>query len=264
MKANELKRKLASGQATSGCWLFTGSVSSSEILAHCGFDALIIDHEHSPGGLETMIDQLRVIEPTSTTALVRLSELGDSQVKLALDGGASGLLVANVETAHQARDLLHAATYPPLGSRGAHFTVSRAARWGLDADAYYQAAREELLLVAMIESETGVAAIPEMVCEGGIDMFFIGPLDLSASIGRMGQYHDPAFLELLSEAERRILETGAWLGGAAMPGHGPKELFSRGYRFASFTSDVAILRDTAIALAGDASRIGASVLEGMA
>lgn len=264
MRTNTLKRKLASGQATSGCWLFSGSVPSAEILAQCGFDALMIDHEHSPGGLETMIDQLRAIEPTATTPLVRLAELSDSTVKLALDGGASGLLVANVETAFQARELLRAATYPPAGRRGAHFTVSRAARWGLDADTYYQAARDELLLIAMIESAAGVAAIPEMASEGGIDMFFVGPLDLSASIGAMGNYEDPAFVELLAEAEQRILETGACLGGATMPGHSLKELFSRGYRFASFTSDVAILRDTAIALAGDASRIGASVLEGMA
>lgn len=264
MRPNTLKSKLAAGHAASGCWLFTGSVSSAEILAQCDFDALIIDHEHSPGGLETMINQLRAIEPTPTTPLVRVAELSDSTVKLALDSGASGLLVANVETAFQVRDLMQAATYPPAGRRGAHFTVSRASRWGLDSEAYWQDARKELLLVAMIESEAGVAAIPEMAREGGIDMFFVGPLDLSASIGAMGQYTHPAFKELLAEAEQRILETGSWLGGATMPGHGLKELFSRGYRFATFTSDVAILRDTAIALASDASRVGATVLEGVA
>lgn len=262
MKGNRLKQRLIRGQCTSGCWLFSGSTASAEILAHCGFDALLIDHEHSPGGLETMIDQLRAIEKTEATPLVRLAELSDSRVKLALDSGASGLLVANVETAAQVRELRAAASYPPDGRRGAHFTVSRAARWGIDSDDYYRSAREETLLIAMIESADGVAAIPEMVREGAVEMFFIGPLDLSASIGAMGRYDDAAFLELLGEAERRIFEAGVWLGGATMPGHDLTALFGRGYRFASFTSDVAILRDTGMALAQDGAQAALTQSEG--
>lgn len=260
MRVNRLKQRMTRGQRASGCWLFSGSTPSAEILAHCGFDALIVDHEHSPGGLETMIEQLRAIESTQATSLIRLGELTDRQVKLALDSGVQGLLVANVETAAQIRELRAAANYPPEGRRGAHFTVSRATRWGLAAEGYHRTAREEILLIAMIESADGVAAIPEMAEEGGVDMFFIGPLDLSASISATGDYRDPAFLELLGEAERRIIESGAWLGGSTMPGHDLPALFQRGYRFGSFTSDVAILRDNGVELANAAAQ--AAVLEG--
>lgn len=262
MRANDLKRKLEAGQPSTGCWLFSGSVPTAEILALCGFDALVIDLEHSPGGIETMVDQLRAIETTSTTPLVRLAELTDSSVKLALDAGATGLLVPNVETAAQARDLFQAATYPPEGRRGAHFTVSRAARWGLDGASYYRKAKNELLLIAMIESESAVAAIPEMARKGGIDMFFIGPLDLSASIGTMGNYKDPAFVQLLDEAERRIRESGKWLGGATMPEDGLRNLYAREYSFVTFTSDVAILRDKGIEMAMSASQTVAPAREG--
>lgn len=254
MRINRLKRDLVAGKRTSGCWLFAGDVGSAEVLSHCGFDALLIDREHTAVGVETMVQQLRAIEPSEATALVRLPELTESQVKLSLDLGAQGLMIANVESADAIEDLRSFTAYPPQGRRGAHFTVSRAARWGLDADSYAHLVGEEMLTVAMIESATGVAAIPDMAKVGGVDMFFIGPLDLSASVDAMGRYDDPAFVEILDEAERRIGESGAWLGGAAMPGHDLARLFARDYRFVSYTSDVGILRDTGLALAQAATQ----------
>lgn len=249
MRANRLKRRLAQGQASTGCWLFMGSAGAAEILAQCGYDALLIDHEHSPGSLETAVDQLRAIAPSPTTTLLRLAENCAAPVKLALDAGAEGIVAANIEDATTLERVVACAFYPPLGNRGAHYTVSRAARWGLDGDAYAKQAAEELLVIAMIESAAGVAAIPELARVRHVDMFAMGPLDLSASIGCMGRFEDPAFVELLEEAERRTLEAGLILGGAAMPGHDAAALFARGYRFVTVTSDVALLRDGGLQLA---------------
>lgn len=226
-----------------------GSAASAEILSHCGYDALLIDHEHSPGGLETAVDQLRAIAPTPTTTLVRLSDNIAAPVKQVLDAGAEGILAANVEDADTLDTIVSAALYPPLGRRGAHFTVSRAARWGLDGDAYAERAADELLVIGMIESAAGVAAIPEMAKVRHVDMFFIGPLDLSASIGVMGRYADPAFVDLLDEAERRTREAGIALGGASMPGHDAAALFGRDYRFVTTASDVGLLRDGGLQMA---------------
>lgn len=249
-RANALKRRLRANRQAIGAWLFMGSANAAEILSHCGYDALLIDHEHSPGGLETAVEQMRAIAPSPATMLVRLADNGTVQVKQALDAGAEGIVAANVEDADTLDRLVAAALYPPLGRRGAHFTVSRAARWGLDADLYAERAAEELLVVAMIESATGVAAIPDLARVANVDMFFIGPLDLSASIGLMGRYDAPAFAELLDEAERRIREAGLALGGATMPGSDAAALFARGYQFVTVASDVGLLRDAGLKMAG--------------
>lgn len=231
-----------------------GSATSAEILSNCGYDALLIDHEHSPGGLETAVDQLRAIAPSPTATLVRLGDNSAAPVKQALDAGADGIVAANIEDADTLEKLVAAALYPPLGRRGAHYTVSRAARWGFDADSYAANAANELLIVAMIESAAGVAAIPKLARVAHVDLFFIGPLDLSASIGVMGRYADPAFVELLDEAERRTREAGMALGGATIPGLDAAALFGRGYRFVTTASDVGLLRDAGLHMARSGSQ----------
>lgn len=240
---NAMKNRLRAGGNTIGCWLFSGSVASAEILSNCGFDALIFDHEHSPGGIDTALGQLRAIGPSESTALVRLGDCSTAAIKRVLDLGAEGIVIPNAEDPEEIARLVAGAHYPPAGTRGAHFTVSRAARWGLDGDRYAANASDELLVIAMIESAAGVAAIPDLAAIGGIDLLFIGPLDLSASIGCMGNYADPAFVEILGEAERRTNEAGVMLAGSTMPGHSVSELFARGYRFVTPISDVALLRD---------------------
>lgn len=254
LRPNRLKQRLQARTPSLGCWLFSGSPAATEILGGCGFDALLIDHEHSPGGIETAVDQLRAAARSSATILVRLAQNSASAVKPMLDMGAEGVLAANVEQVAEIDEVVRAAYYPPVGRRGAHFTVSRAAGWGADTDSYPQHAATETLVIAMIESATGVDAIAEMAKVGHIDMFFIGPLDLSASIGRMGDYADPEFLELLDAAERRILECGIALGGAAMSGHDARQLFARDYQFVTAASDVGLLRTAALSAVGDIQR----------
>jgi len=254
LRPNRLKQRLQDGLPSLGCWLFGGSPLATEILAGCGFDALLIDHEHSPGGIETAVAQLRAASAGDATILARLPENRATHVKRLLDIGVEGVLAANVEQIAEIQEVAAAAYYPPIGNRGAHFTVSRAAGWGADTERYMRHAAEQTLVIAMIESAAGVDAIPAMAKVGNVDMFFIGPLDLSGSIGVMGDYADPAFVELLFAAERRISESGVALGGAAMPGHGVSDLFARGYRFVTATSDVSILRAGALSFLRDNQR----------
>jgi 4-hydroxy-2-oxoheptanedioate aldolase len=254
LKRNHLKQRLRGGQPSLGCWMFSGSPVATEILVHCGFDALLIDHEHSPGGIETAVEQLRAADAGQATILARLSENRAAQVKRLLDIGVEGVIAANVEQVAAIEEVVAAAYYPPIGRRGAHYTVSRAAGWGADADHYPQHAAAETLVIAMIESIEGVDAITDLAKVGHVDMFFIGPLDLSASIGVMGEFGDPAFVELLDAAERRIAESGVALGGAAMPGHNARQLFARGYRFVTASSDVGLLRAAALSFVHEIHR----------
>lgn len=249
---SRLRDKLAAGAPATGAWLFMGSPDASEVLSVAGFDALLIDHEHSPGGLDTAVHQMRAIRAAGdATILVRVGGLDADRIKRILDCGAEGLLLPTVENAQQVRAFVAACRYPPRGRRGAHFTVSRAARWGTAGDAYYREAESSLFLSAMIESEAGVRAIPEMARVEGLSMFFLGPLDLTGSIGRMGEWKHPESIALMEEAERAVLASGVALGGALVPGDSPKAAIARGYRFVTVGSDVTMLREGASAcLAG--------------
>ena len=245
---SRLHAKLAAGTPATGAWLFMGSPDAAEVLSVAGFDALIIDHEHSPGGLDTAVHQMRAIRAASdATILVRLGGPDPDAIKRILDCGAEGLLLPTVEGAAQVEAFVAAARYPPRGRRGAHFTVSRAARWGSEGEAYYRDNESRLILAAMIESAEGVRAIPAMAQVGGLSMFFLGPLDLTGSIGRMGQWKHPDAIALMHSAEAAIRESGITLGGALVPGDATQAAIARGYRFVTAGSDVTMLRQGAAA-----------------
>lgn len=242
---NLLQSLQAGGRAT-GAWLFLGSPDTAEVLGGAGFDALIIDHEHTAGGIETAVHQMRAIRAAGpTTMLLRLPGLDPDYIKLALDCGVEGLLLPDARSAEQVEAFVAACHYPPRGRRGAHFTVSRAARWGAAASQYPLQYDRQLLLAAMIESEQGVNEIGAMSRIPGLSMLFMGPLDLSASIGCMGAWDDPAVVALLARAERAVLDGGLALGGALVPGDTARRAFERGYRFVTTGSDVTMLRQGA-------------------
>lgn len=236
-----------------GAWLFLGSPDAAEVLGRAGFDALIIDHEHSPGGLETAVHQMRAIRAAGdATILARLGSNDAAAMKRLLDCGAEGLLLPNVESAEEARAFVAACHYPPRGRRGTHLSVSRAAGWGFDSEAYYRDSGR-LFLAAMIESRAGVRAISEISRVPGLTMLFIGPGDLAAGIDRMGRYDDPDVVALMREAESAIRAGGLRLGGALVPGDSAPEAFGRGYCLATVGSDVGMLRHAAAALAREAA-----------
>ncbi|HEY8587545.1 MAG TPA: aldolase/citrate lyase family protein [Rhodanobacter sp.] len=240
LRANRLKQRLLQGEVSTGFWLFMASPAATDVLSYMDTDALIVDLEHSSGSVETAVQQFRC--GRERTMLARVSAAGAREILPLLDAGCEGIFAANVQSTREVERLVAACYYPPAGTRGLHYTVSRASGWGAHAADYADHAVRHTLVVAMIESSEGVEAIPEMAKVPGLDMLFIGPLDLSASIGLAGQYHAPAFLELLHEAERRCLEGGLALGGTVLPGHSVGDLTERGYRFITVGSDVSFLR----------------------
>ncbi|MFT3816467.1 MAG: aldolase/citrate lyase family protein [Rubrivivax sp.] len=239
--------------ACRGAWLFLGSPDAAELLGHAGFDAIVIDHEHSPGGIETAVHQMRAVRAAGdATVLARVGSNDAAAIQRLLDCGAEGLLLPNVESAEAARAFVAACRYPPKGRRGAHFTVSRAAGWGFRSAECYRDA-EAIFLAAMIESLEGVRAIPEIARVEGLSMLFIGPLDLTGSIGRMGRWNDPEVESLLRDAEAAVLASGLALGGALVPGDTARAAFARGHRFVTVGSDAGMLRQAAASLVQEES-----------
>lgn len=212
-----------------------------------GFDGLIIDHEHAPGGLETAVHQMRAINTTPTTSLLRVADNNPMYFKQALDNGAEGIMVANVESGEEAERAVLACRYPPEGIRGHQTGASRTSNWGfLQPAEYYKTWEENFLLVLLIESVKGVEAIPDICSRPEVDMIFIGPTDLSGSVGKVRDFESPEFKEILAAAERRIIENRKWLGAVTVPGDTPRKQFERGYNFVTNCNDVSLLRDGAL------------------
>lgn len=240
-----LKARLSAGETILAAFLFLPSPDVAEIMALAGFGALVVDREHIAADMESALHQLRAIRSVSDVpVLVRVRDHGEGSIKPLLDAGFDGIVAANVQSADAARRLVEACHYPPLGRRGAHYTVSRAARYGIDAATYPRDA-DETLLIAMIESADGVNAIEAIASVDGIDMLFLGPLDLTGDYGTFGDLDHADLLHILSDTSRRICASGKHLGGALVPSITPAEAQAAGYRFITAQSDVGLLRSAA-------------------
>lgn len=241
-----LKRALRRGETRSAVWLFTSDVDSADILGSMGFDAIVLDREHAPSGLQTTLAQLRAVRSAGdSSVLVRIRRDALGEVGVLLDMGVDGLLLADARSALDVRALIDATRYAPSGSRGAHMTVSRAARWGAHADAYLSRYADDLLLIAMIESVEGAQSILEIGAVDGLDMVFVGPLDLSASVGVMGDWDSSDYRSALRSIEEASRRSGLLLGGAAVSPGDIGDWSELGYRMISIGSDVSFLRTAA-------------------
>lgn len=245
-RKNTLKVRLASGHKGLGCWLHLESTMAAEVVALCGFDAVMIDHEHGPGSVMSAIALMQTLKGTSCTGLVRVPWNDPVYLKRILDAGAEGVMVPSVETADEAKAVVAACRYPPQGFRGAAHTIVRASSYGIESEQYLADNGRELMVICQIESAQAVANVDQLLAVEGVDMWFIGPMDLSASLGKPGQLDDPEFIALMRKAEKAVAASDKMLGGLAVPDDPPSALFERGYDFALGASDILMLRNAAL------------------
>lgn len=173
-----------------GMWVCSGSPVVAEICAGSGLDWLLIDAEHSPNGPESLLAQLQAVHGYPVTPVVRTPSGDPVTIKQYLDLGAQNLLVPMVDTAEQAADLVRAIGYPPAGIRGVGSALARASRWSRVED-YLLCAGETVSLFVQVESTRGVDNVEEIVATAGVDGIFVGPSDLAASMGVLGQQDHP-------------------------------------------------------------------------
>jgi 4-hydroxy-2-oxoheptanedioate aldolase len=248
--ANPLKRKLLRGEACFGAWLLSTSPDMAEILAYAGLDFLLLDHEHGQGSIDIAIGQLRAMKGTDCTGVLRVPTNDHIYIKRALDAGVGGIMVPNVNTADEARRVVNACRYAPAGIRGA-FGGMRAMKYGFNPG-YYDSAFADLLVVAQVENAGAIDNIPGIAAVEGIDVIFIGPRDLSASLGKLNQFDDPVVKGQIDRAAAAILESGKLLGSTATSGKVAKDMAGRGFRFIIPGSDVGLLGQGVRAVLGDA------------
>jgi 4-hydroxy-2-oxoheptanedioate aldolase len=240
MPVNRFKQRLKAGEKLVGLWSQFGNGAATEIVVDAGFDWILIDTEHAPLDLAAVADQLRIIGPSGTSAIVRPAWNDLVLFKRLLDVGAQTLLVPYVESAEEAKRAVIAARYPPLGRRGVA-TTHRANRYGRVTE-YYARATAETCVLVQLETTQAVAALEEIAAVDGVDGVFIGPSDLAASMGFIGQPAHPEPRKLIADACRRAKGVGIPIGILA-PVEADAQMFLEiGFSFVAVGSEIGLLR----------------------
>lgn len=231
-----LRTRALGGELLVGTWLNLGSNISAEIAAGAGFDWVLIDLEHGSGNEADLVSQLQAVDTSDTVSVVRIAWNEAPRFKRTLDMGAGGIMIPYVNTAEEARQAASAMRYPPQGVRGAA-RFHRANAFGRDFETYFAEANDKLLTVAQIETAEAVQNAEEIAAVEGVDVLFIGPLDLSVSLGIMGQMQHPDF----RAAAKRVIDACRKHGkspGILLPNaDGIAAAVEDGYRFLAAGSD---------------------------
>lgn len=212
---NKFKESIANGEVQIGLWLSTASPYMAELAATSDYDWLLIDGEHAPNTIQTLLGQLQAVAPYHAHPVVRPLEGDTALLKQVLDIGAQTVLVPMVDTAEDAKRVVSALRYPPVGKRGVGAGIARASRWGRVSD-YMAKAEEDLCLLVQVESCEALKNMDEILAVDGIDGVFIGPADLSASMGHPDDANHPEVLETIERCIRRIRERGKAAGFLAV------------------------------------------------
>ncbi len=201
MPVNQFKRALGAGRTVYGTWLMSAAPSTAEALGSAGFDFLVVDMEHVPIDTPQLVDLLRTVAGTPASAVTRVPWNDLVMVKRALDAGAQTIMFPFVQNAEEARRAVAATRYPPDGNRGVA-AMHRASRFGAVPN-YLKHAADELCVIVQIETLPALAELAAIAAVPGVDSIFIGPGDLSASMGHLGDIGNAAVQEKLREGAQR-------------------------------------------------------------
>lgn len=204
---NQFKAALRAGKDQIGLWLGLGETFSAEICAGAGFDWLLIDAEHGPNDLRSILSQLQALAPYPTQAVVRPPQGDHVLIKQLLETGVQTLLIPMVDSAEQARGLVEAMRYPPAGIRGVGSALARASRWGR-IDNYAHLANEQMCLLVQVETRAGYEQLDDILAVDGVDGVFFGSADLAASYGYLGQSTHPEIVTAIEDGLQRTRAAG--------------------------------------------------------
>lgn len=242
--AKKLKEKLKKREVTLGTWITLGHTSIAEILSDCAFDWLTIDMEHSAIGLSEAQKLIMVISHAGNVPLVRLGDQSPTKIKRIMDAGAAGVIIPNVKTAEEAKAVVAAVKYPPVGARGVG--LGRAQKYGLGFEEYKAWVNEGSIVIVQIEHVQGVENIKEILAVPGVDGIIIGPYDLSASIGIPGKLDDPKVEALVQKTVKTAVDMKKTAGYHVVQPN-PKEVKTRiaqGFNFIGYSLDSLVLGKT--------------------
>ena len=239
MIENAFKRGLEAGRPQIGLWISLCSGFAADAVADIGFDWLLMDMEHAPNDLATVLQQLQAARPYETTALVRPMWKDTVMVKRLLDLGAPGLLFPMVQTVAEAEAAVAACRYPPAGVRGVSLT-QRGNRFGRDKEYIEQVERQTCVLV-QVETVEAMGRVEEIASVEGVDGVFFGPADIAASMGKMGQITDAELWVQIFAAARKVQALGIPVGTLVGTPDLTKQVLDAGFMFVAIGSDLGVM-----------------------
>lgn len=243
---NRFRENLIAGKRLIGCWCSLASPISTEVLGLAGFDWLLLDGEHSPNDVLTFIPQLMALKDSASAPVVRPAWNDAVEIKRLLDAGFYNFLVPMIETADAARAAVAATRYPPQGIRGVS-VAQRGNRYGTVKD-YLQRANDQACVMVQIESRKGLAAAAEIAAVDGVDGVFVGPSDLAAGLGHLGNPNHPDVQQAIAQIFATVRAAGKPLGTLAPVEADARRYLEMGATFVAVGSDLGAFRTATQAL----------------
>ncbi len=243
---NRFKRDLLAGKKLIGCWSSLSSAITTEVLGVAGFDWILLDGEHSPNDMSTYIPQLMALKDSVSAPVVRPSSNNVVEIKRLLDAGFYNFLVPFVESADEARQCVAATRYPPQGIRGVSVS-QRSNRYGTVTD-YFTGANAQMCVMVQIESAKGVAAAADIAALDGVDCLFVGPSDLAAGLGHLGNANHPDVQSAIAVVFAAANAAGKPSGILAPVEAEARRYLAMGATFIGVGSDLGLFRNATQAL----------------
>jgi len=236
-----LKNRIRQGETLFGCWLNLGSPVTAEIVGAAGFDWVLIDFEHGTGSEKDILHQLQALEHTPAAAIVRVESFQRQRFHRMLDFGAEGIMCPQIRTEDEARQAAAALRYQPEGIRGVAMMV-RASGFGADFQTYHANQKNNLIGIVQIEAEPVLNILDAVASIDGIDVLFIGPMDLSMALGTYGQPAHPRYWEAVKAVADAALKAGKAAGILLLNMDDFKRYNDLGYRFIASGSDAVFVQ----------------------
>ena len=243
---NRFRADLRAGKLLIGCWCSLANPITTEVLGVAGFDWLLLDGEHAPNDLITLIPQLMALKDSVSAPVVRPSWNNPVELKRLLDGGFYNFLIPFIESADEARRAVAATRYPPQGIRGVS-VAQRGNRFGTVAG-YFEGVNDQICVMVQIESRKGVAAAAEIAAADGVDGLFIGPSDLAAGLGHLGHANHPEVQDAMAQVFAAAKEAAKPIGILAPVEADARHYMDMGATFVAVGSDLGVFRSGTQAL----------------
>jgi 2-dehydro-3-deoxyglucarate aldolase len=243
---NSFKRDLRAGKKLIGCWSSLSNAITTEVLGVAGFDWILLDGEHSPNDVGTFIPQLMALKDSPSAPVVRPSSNNEVEIKRLLDAGFYNFLVPFVESVDEARRAVSATRYPPQGIRGVSVS-QRSNKYGTVPD-YFKSINEHICVMVQIESRAGVAAARDIAALDGVDCIFVGPSDLAAGLGHLGNAGHPDVQAAIAAVFADAKACGKPTGILAPVEADARRYMEMGATFVAVGSDLGVFRAATQAL----------------
>ncbi|MGD8258042.1 MAG: aldolase/citrate lyase family protein [Desulfobacterales bacterium] len=245
---SEFRQRLLNGDVLVGTIITIPSPEIAEIMAEVGFDYLWIDTEHSPFNARGAQSVLQAAD-SRCPCVIRIPGIDDVWIKKALDTGATGIIAPQVKTAAEAEAIVRMCKYPPQGTRGVG--IGRAHKYGLRFQEYMQNANENVAVILQAETTDAVTNIADIVKVAGVDAIFIGPYDLSASLGKMGELSDPEVQKAITTITEHCENAGVRLGIFADTAESAQTFIQKGFNFIVISTDGLLMARAAKTILSD-------------